>query len=105
MARVRGILLVFHLPEGSPPAHHRRFRRRLYGEETSSWAGRYRYRRRGLLDAIPHVLLYWGSVIVGEEDARRLVREIRREGGVLEARRVELTTKDTRRIGRIRRQA
>ena len=96
MARVRGIIVVFHLPEGSPPSRHRQFRRRVYGEETSSWGGKYHYRRSGLLDGIPHVRLYWGTVLVGEEDGRRLVRAIRAEDGVVEVRRVELTTKDWR---------
>lgn len=102
MARSSGIIIVFHLPEGSSPREHRQFRRRIYGEETSSWGGKYRYRRPGVLDRIPHARLYWGCVIVEEQDARRLAREIRREGGVLEARRAELTTKDRRKIGQLR---
>ncbi len=89
-----GLLLVFHLPPGSAPARHRALRRRVYGEATSSWGGKYRYRRKGALDAIPHVRLYWGVVIVRSEDGRRTLRLLREEGAEVVARKVILTAAD-----------
>ena len=91
-----GVLVVFHLPAGSPPAEHRAFRRRIYGEDTSSWGGRYAYRRRGLLDGLRHVRLYWGVVIVRREDAARLLEAVRRNGGKAVTRAVRLTGVDRR---------
>jgi len=91
-----GTLVVFHLPPGSPPSAHKAFRRAVYGEDTTSWGGRYRYRRRGLLDGIPHVRLYWGVVIVREEDANRLVAAMRRHGGVAQRRTIKLSVGDQR---------
>ena len=64
---MRALLVVFHLPKGSSTSRHQRFHRELYGRETSSWGGRYQYRLRGLLDEIPHVLLYRGVVLIREE--------------------------------------
>ena len=64
---MRALLVVFHLPKGSSTSDHQRFHRELYGRETSSWGGRYQYRLRGLLDGIPHVLLYRGVVLIREE--------------------------------------
>lgn len=93
---VEGSLLVFTLPEGTPLDVHRRFRKRIYGEETSSWGGRYRYRRKGLLDEIPHVKLYTGVVIVRNEDAKRVVAAIRENGGECIHRGVRLTREDLR---------
>jgi hypothetical protein len=75
---------------------HRRFRKRIYGEETSAQGGRYRYRRRGLLDEIPHALPYTGVVIVRPEDARRITKVVLAEGGVAMTRRVELKEMDRR---------
>jgi hypothetical protein len=89
-----GVLLVFHLPPGSTPAEHRTFRRRVYGEATSSWGGKYRYRRKGALEAIPHVRLYWGVVIVRGQDGRKTTRLLRDEGAEVSSRQVILTTAD-----------
>ena len=44
------------------------FVKKFYGQETTSHGGRYRYRRRGLLDEIPHVKLGRGVLIVRRED-------------------------------------
>jgi len=89
-----GTLVVFHLPLGSSPADHREFRRRIYGEDTASWGGRYRYRRRGILDDLPHVRLYWGVVIVRREDARKFLAVVRGNGGGAVTRGIKLTTGD-----------
>ena len=87
MASVRAVLVVFHLPEGSPVAKHRALRRAVYGEDTSSHGGRYRYRRRGVLDEVRHVRLYWGAVIVKKEEWPR-VRRVLDEWGVVHHHRV-----------------
>ena len=91
-----GVAVVFYLPPGSSPAQHSQFRRRIYGEETSSWGGRYRYRRKGYLDAKPHVRLNWGVVIVRSGDAARLMSVIRENGGIAHRRAVKLTKADER---------
>jgi hypothetical protein len=94
MAQETGLLVVFHLPEGSSTAQHRTFRRRIYGEETSSWGGRYQYHRKGILDSIPHVFLYWGIVIVKKSDAPRLIERIKENGGLVETLVVQLRKSD-----------
>ncbi len=43
--------------------------KRLVGQRTSSHGGTYVYRRKGLLDEIPHVRLIRGVITVGTEDA------------------------------------
>ncbi|MGI0155947.1 MAG: hypothetical protein ACREDE_07455 [Thermoplasmata archaeon] len=95
-----GCLVVFHLPEGSSRALHRRFARRVMGEETTSWGGKYRYRRKGLVDGTAHVLLHTGIVLLREEDTPGMCRRVRKEGGVVEVRRVELTRSDQRTLNR-----
>lgn len=100
MAPRLGRLVVFHLPEGSPRAAHRHFARRVVGEATSSWGGKYRYRRKGLLEEVPHVPLHTGVVLLLPEHAVGLSRRIREEGGVVEVRTVELTRSDERTLNR-----
>lgn len=71
---MRAVVVVFHLPRGTSMTVHKQFGRAIYGENTSSWKGKYRYHRKGLLDDIPHVKMYWGSVIVLERDLKLLER-------------------------------
>jgi len=71
---MRAVVVVFHLPKGTPMKVHKQFGRAIYGENTSSWKGKYRYHRKGLLDDIPHVKLYWGSLILLERDLHLLER-------------------------------
>jgi len=97
-----GYVVVFHLPPGSSRQRHREFARRVVGEATSSWGGKYRYRRKGLLDEVPHVVLNTGAVLVWADDGPWLSRALRREGGVVELRRVELTAPDHRTLDRRR---
>src|SRR3972149_10825106 len=96
---VDGILIVFALPQGSPVAARRRRRKRVYGEATSSWEGRYQYRRRGLFDEIRRVLLYTGVVIVRPEDAGRVLHEVRALGAEATRREIRLTAGDERALG------
>jgi len=93
-----GVLLLFHLPEGSPPRAHHRFRRRVHGEWTTSWAGKYRYWRKGLLDGVVHIQLHTGAVLVRKEDAGRVARAIREAGGQVLRREVKLTSSDLTRL-------
>lgn len=62
------VVVAFHLPHGAPKAVHRDFHRAIYGEGTSSHDGKYRYHRRGLLDDVPHVWVYWGIVLLRSKD-------------------------------------
>ncbi len=48
--------------------------KRLYGQRTSSHGGKYVYRRKGLLDEIPHVRLIRGVIIVRREDTGKVTR-------------------------------
>jgi len=48
------------------------FVKKFYGQETASHGGRYRYRRRGLLDDVLHVKLGRGVLIVRPQDLDRV---------------------------------
>lgn len=90
------VLVVFHLPEGSSVTQHRRMRRRVYGEDTTAHRGRYHYRTRGVLDEVPFVKLYWGVVMVRQEDWPRLRAVLQELGAIVEHRLVEATAADKR---------
>ncbi|EQD76998.1 hypothetical protein B1B_01312, partial [mine drainage metagenome] len=48
------------------------FVKQFYGQETSSWGGKYSYHRSGLLDRIPHRKFLRGVVIVRDQDVREV---------------------------------
>ncbi len=73
--------------------------KRLYGQATSSHGGKYTYRRKGLLDDIPHRRLIRGVLIVRTEDAGRVVELLEEMGAEVHARRVELTREDCEALG------
>lgn len=88
-----GTLFAFRLKDQSTTATSR-LSKKLYGQATSS--GGYSYRRKGLLDEIPHRRLIRGVFVLREKDApavRRLLREL---GCEIHERRVELTPADER---------
>lgn len=91
---MRVVIVAFRLPKGSTPSVHRRFRRAVYGEDTSSWGGRYKYRRRGLLDEIPHVRLQWGVVLVLERDLALLEALLKEHAAEYAWREVKPTSED-----------
>lgn len=96
MSSMRAVIVVFHLPEGSSISEHRALRRAVYGEDTSSHGGQYRYRRRGILDEVPHVRLYWGAVIMKREDWPRVRRVLDAKKVVHQHRAVKATAADER---------
>ena len=50
------------------------FVKKFYGQATTSHRGKYRYRRRGLLDDVPHIKLGRGVIIIRPIDLDRVTR-------------------------------
>lgn len=88
-----GTLFAFRLKDQSTTVTSRLVKK-LYGQETS--AGGHHYRRKGLLDDIPHRRLIRGVLVLREEDGPRVRRLLRELGCQIHERRVELTSADER---------
>lgn len=93
---MRTSLLVFRLPPGTPNNELGRFVKEFYGQETSSWGGKYSYRRPGLLDGVAHRKLLRGVLIVRERDAGRVLEFLREWKAQVEVRSVRPNAEDTR---------
>ena len=90
---MEGLLFAFRSRDQSRTATSR-LAKKLYGQETSS--GGYSYRRKGLLDGIPHRRLIRGVFLVRVHDGppvRRLLQEL---GCETHVRRVILAPGDER---------
>ena len=68
------IILVFHLPPKMNNTELGKFVKRFYGQETSTRNGKYRYRRKGLLDSIPHRKLLRGVIIIRKSDLDNVMK-------------------------------
>src|SRR4030043_530921 len=93
MDTAKGILIAFRLSEYDKNRASDLVKR-LYGQETSSHGGKYRYRRPGLLEGVPHRRLIRGVIVLRVEDEKRVVRLLRELGAEVYVRRGELTVED-----------
>lgn len=68
-----GILIAYRLRTPHNPNVASALVKRLYGQNTSSQGGKYRYRRKGLLDEIPSVRLIRGVIIVEKKNKKKSI--------------------------------
>lgn len=91
----RAAIIAYRLGE-VPPTHRSRFTQKVLGQARK--VGDRQYRRRGLLDEIPHWKVNRGVVVVRVADRARVVRELRRWTREVEWWEVHLTPRQERRL-------
>lgn len=96
---MKGSLIAFTVPTGGDRTRSSAFAKKFYGQETSAKQGRYRYRRHGLLDDIPHNKLIHGVIIVQTEDVERIKSFLEIHSAIYHVRTVELTYEDRVALG------
>lgn len=90
----RGYIIVFRLPPKKKNVELSKFCQRLYGQDTSSWKGKYHYRRRGLLDEIPHRKLLRGVIIIESKNLEKVVDFLERYDATVHFREIKLSKED-----------
>ena len=70
---MNGILIAYRLRTPHDPNVASALVKKLYGQKTSSHGGKYRYRRKGLLDDIPSSRLIRGVIIVRKKDKKEIL--------------------------------
>ena len=91
---MKGTIVIFRLP---PKTEHKilnKFCQRLYGQNTNSWGGKYRYRRRGILDDIPHRKLLRGVVLLLPQDLEKVLTFLEAFDATVYVRQVQLENDD-----------
>ena len=91
---MNGIIIMFRMPPKTPNNVINKFCKEFYGQDTSSHRGKYRYRRHGILDDIPHHRIIRQVVIVRTEDAISVVEFLEKYDALVHTRIVELTSED-----------
>ncbi len=89
-----GLIICYTLGSKATAVQRNRFRKEFLGYIDHSNHGRFTYRRKGILDEIPHVKLIRSVVIIREEDRGKVVQCLEKHGAGYYIRRVELTSED-----------
>ena len=90
------MILVFHLPARMNNTEMGKFIKRFYGQETSTKKGKYRYRRKGLLDGITHRKLLKGVIIIRKSDVESVMKLLIEWNAVVDQRIIEPTEEDVK---------
>ncbi len=96
---MKGILIAFSVPTGKNKTKSSAFVKAFYGQETSSHHGKYKYRRTGILDEIPHNKLIRGVIIVKSEEANKVIEFLEKQFAQYHIRVVELSKEDCIALG------
>lgn len=91
---MRGSIIVYRLPAGASESDRVTFRHRLIGATTTSWGGKYRHHREGLLETIPHRAILPGVIMVGPDDVARVEEFLEEWRAALLVREVVLASED-----------
>jgi hypothetical protein len=94
-----GRMLVFRLKPPQDPNVASDLVKKLYGQATSNHKGKYRYRRKGLLDEIPAHRLIRGVIIVKEADVKPVMDLLNDFDAEVFVRKVVLTADDKKALG------
>ena len=96
---MKGILIAYRLRTPHDPNVASALVKKLYGQNTSSQGGKYRYRRKGLLDEIPSVRLIRGVIIVEKRNKKKILELLKDFNADVYVREVVLIRKDLKALG------
>ena len=91
---MNGYIIVFKLPPKKKNVEISKFCQKFYGQDTSSWGGKYHYHRHGLLDDIPHRKLLQGVILINKSDLENVLEFLEKYEAQVYAREVKLIEKD-----------
>jgi hypothetical protein len=91
---MNGILIAYRLRTPHDPNVASAFVKKLYGQNTSSHNGKYRYRRKGLLDEVSSSKLIRGVIIIRRKDKEKILELLDEFEAEVHVRKVVLINKD-----------
>ena len=92
--KMYGTLILYRLPQKMPHNKANQFCKKLYGQNTSSHKGRYRYHIQGLLDDLPHHRLIRGAFIIRTLDVKKVTDFLENYSAEVHIRTIKLTEED-----------
>jgi len=94
-----GKIIVFRIMSNKGHRVANRFVQRLYGQDTTSQKGKYKYHKKGLLEDIPHIRLIRGVIIVPDVFSDQIEEFMGEFGAEFYIRNVVLEKDDKRKLG------
>ncbi len=96
---MNGTMILFQFPEKTDHNTVNKFMQKFYGQDSSSWNGKYKYHRHGFMEDIPHRKLLRGVVILRGEDAPEVLDFLGKYSVTLHVREIRLTPDDEKILG------
>ncbi len=91
---MKGVVVIFKLPENTALNTMNKFVRGLYGQDSMSWKGKYKHHRHGILEDIPHRKFLRGVVLMNKKDTEVVVEYLNKFSADFYTGVVELTPDD-----------
>ena len=91
---MNGTIILFHFPEKTAHGTINKFMQKFYGQDSTSWNGKYTYHRHGLLESIPHRKLLRGLLILRNEDTAKVINFLEHYSLTMHVREIKLTLDD-----------
>ena len=95
---MNGTMILFQFPEKTEHGVINKFMQRFYGQDSSSWNGKYKFHRHGFMEDIPHRKLQRGVIILRKEDRERVLDFLGEYSLTLHVREVKLTPDDEEKL-------
>ncbi len=87
-------MILFQFPEHADHNVVNKFMQKFYGQDSTSWKGKYTYHRHGFMEDIPHRKLLRGVIILKKEDRERVLEFLGSYFLTCHVREVKLTSDD-----------
>lgn len=94
MHLMNGYVIIFRLPPKKKNVELSKFCQKLYGQDTSSHSGKYKYHRHGLLDNIQYRKLSRGVILIYNDDLKSILEFLKKYKACVHVREVKLTKED-----------
>lgn len=95
---MEGNIIIFRILKNAGHTKTNNFCKKFYGQDTSCQKGKYKYRRQGLLDEIPHRKLIRGVLIIKKKDTPKIVKFLKEYGAEFHTRNITLTASDKQKL-------
>jgi len=98
MSKNRGTIILYRIRTKTTKSNTEKFCREFYGYMDKSNYGKYQYRRKGLLDRIPHVKLIRGAIIIKKENCDEITQFLKKFNAEVHVRTIILVKKDKKQL-------
>ena len=95
---MNGIMILFQFPEKTDHGTINKFMQKFYGQNSTSWKGRYAYHRHGFMEDIPYRKLLRGVIILRREDREKVLDFLGSYSLTCHVREVKLTPEDEQKL-------